>query len=82
LNYKGVILNGGYRMDFVIEEKLILELKAVGVLAPLHYAQLLTYLKLEPKPLGILVNFNVPVLKDGIGRVVAGDLFKADRPAD
>lgn len=82
LIYKGMSLNCGYRIDFVIEEKLILELKAMSALAPLHYAQLLTYLKLDGKPLGLLVNFNVPALKDGIRRVVFGELFKADRLTD
>lgn len=82
LIYKSISLNCGYRIDFVIEEKLILELKAVTVLAPLHYAQLLTYLKLEHQPLGLLVNFNLPALKDGVRRVVSGELFQADRPAD
>lgn len=81
LIYKGMNLNCGYRIDFAIEDKLILELKAVSVLAPLHYAQLLTYLKLERKSLGLLVNFNEPVLKDGVRRVVSGELFKVDRPA-
>ena len=80
LMYKGVSLNCGYRIDFVIEEKLILELKAVTALAPLYYAQLLTYLKLDRRPLGLLINFNVPVLKDGVRRVVSGELFRTDRP--
>ncbi|MDD2762502.1 MAG: GxxExxY protein [Opitutaceae bacterium] len=79
LLYKGVKLDCGYRLDFIVEGKLILELKAVSELLPIHHAQLLTYLKLEQRSLGLLINFNVPVLKDGIRRVVAGELFKGDR---
>ena len=80
LLYKGVKLDCGYRLDFIVEDQLILELKAVSELLPIHHAQLLTYLKLERRSLGLLVNFNVPVLKDGVRRVAAGDLFKHERP--
>jgi GxxExxY protein len=76
LAYKGVKMDCGYRVDFFIEDELILELKAVHELVPVHQAQLLTYLKLARRSLGLLINFNVPVLKDGIRRVVRGDLFK------
>ncbi len=76
VRYKEVRLDCGYRLDFVLENSLILELKAVTELHPIHSAQLLTYLKLDDKPLGLLINFNVPVLKDGIKRVVCGPLFK------
>ena len=76
LLYKGVKLNCGYRLDFLVEGELILELKAVNDLLPVHHAQVLTYLKLERRSLGLIVNFNVPMLKDGIRRIVAGDLFK------
>ena len=81
LLYKEVKLNCGYRLDFIVEGKLILELKTVSELLPIHHAQLLTYLKLEHRPLGLLINFNVPVLKEGIRRVVAGDLFKDEKPS-
>ena len=81
LIYKGVKLNCGYRLDFFVEDQLIIELKAVTELLPIHHAQLLTYLKLERRPLGLLINFNVPVLKDGVRRVAAGDLFKTEKPA-
>src|SRR4051794_40261723 len=64
LFYKGVALNCGYRLDFIIEGGLILELKAVVELLPVHHAQLLTYLKLEGLPIGLLINFNVTVLKN------------------
>jgi GxxExxY protein len=70
VHYKEVQLDCGYRLDLVIE------LKAVTELHPIHEAQLLTYLKLDRKSLGLLVNFNVPVLKQGVKRVACGDLFK------
>ncbi len=79
LLYKGIALNCGYRVDFLIEGKLILELKAVTDLLPIHHAQLLTYLKLQGHSLGLLVNFNTPVLKNGVRRVVAGELFKSEK---
>ena len=79
LLYKGVKLDCGYRLDLVIEGELLVELKTVAELLPIHHAQLLTYLKLQRQSLGLLVNFNVPVLKDGIRRVVAGDLFRDER---
>lgn len=81
LLYKGVKLDCGYRVDFVVAGELIIELKAVSELLPIHHAQLLTYLKLDHRSLGLLINFNVPVVKDGIRRVVAGELFKAEKPA-
>jgi len=70
LNYKGVKLDCGYRMDLVVEDLVIIELKTVERFHPIHDAQLLSYLKLYDKHLGLLVNFHVPVLKDGIKRVV------------
>jgi len=57
-------------MDLVVEKKLILELKAVEQLMPVHTAQILSYLKMSNSKLGLLINFNVPVLRDGIKRVV------------
>jgi len=76
LKYKGIKLDCGYRLDFLIEGELIVELKAVQEVLPIHLAQLLTYLKLNGKPLGLLINFDVPLLKDGIHRVVIGDTFR------
>jgi len=76
LDYKGVKLDCGYRLDFIIADELIVELKAIQEILPVHKAQLLTYLKLNQKPLGLLINFNVPLLKDGIERVVTGDTFR------
>ena len=68
--YKGIKLDCGYRMDIVVEDVIIVELKTVEKLLPIHEAQLLTYLKLYDRSLGLLMNFNVPVLKDGIKRIV------------
>jgi len=68
--YKGIRLDCGYRMDVVVEETVVVELKTVDKLLPIHDAQLLTYLKLYRRQLGLLLNFNVPVLKDGLKRIV------------
>jgi GxxExxY protein len=68
--YKGVRLDCGYRLDIVVEEKIVLELKSVEELTDLHKAQLLTYLRISAKKVGLLMNFNVPALKDGIVRLV------------
>ena len=70
VEYKGVRLDCGYRIDFVVENKVILELKAVEMILPVHEAQLLTYLKLTGCRVGLLINFNVPVLRHGIVRRV------------
>ncbi|WP_264320991.1 GxxExxY protein [Zarconia navalis] len=63
-------LDCGYRLDLLVEDLVIVELKAVESLQPIHSAQLLTYLKLKKLWLGLLINFNVPVLKQGIKRLV------------
>jgi GxxExxY protein len=76
--YKEVQLDCGYRLDFVIEDILILEIKTVNELQPIHEAQLLTYLKLDKKPLGLLINFNVSTLKQGVKRIACGELFKEE----
>jgi GxxExxY protein len=76
LMYKDVSLDCGYRLDFLVENELILELKSVQEILPVHKAQLLTYLKLNRKSLGLLINFHVPMLKDGIHRIVLGDTFR------
>ena len=70
IEYKGVKLDCGYRLDIVVADQLIVELKACESLQPVHEAQLLTYLKLTGIKVGLLINFNVPVLKDGIKRLV------------
>ncbi len=70
VKYKGIKLDCGYRLDFMVGDKVILELKAVERLLPIHDAQMLTYLKLTGCKLGILLNFNAMVMRDGIKRVV------------
>ncbi len=70
--YKQTELGEGYRIDLLVEDKLVVEIKAVESLIPLFEAQLLTYLRLSGKTLGLLINFNVPILKSGIRRVVNG----------
>lgn len=68
--YKGVMLDTSYRLDLVLESLVIAEIKAVEAFLPVHEAQLLTYLKLSGCKVGLLINFNVPLLKDGIKRLV------------
>ena len=68
--YKGLELECGYRLDFVVEDQLILEIKSVEELHPIHEAQLMTYLKLSKRKIGLLMNFNEVLLKDGIRRFV------------
>ena len=70
LIYKGHHLDVGYRLDLLVEDAVIVELKAVDQIAPIHHAQLITYLKLSGCSVGLLINFNVPLLKDGIVRLV------------
>ena len=70
LKYKGTPLGKAYVMDLLIEEVIILEIKSVEVMNPIFEAQLITYLKLADKRLGYLINFNVPLLKDGFRRLV------------
>jgi GxxExxY protein len=69
IEYKGTYLDFSYRMDMVIEEKLIIEIKSVERILPIHKAQLLTYLRLSGYPTGLLMNFNSVVFKNGIHRV-------------
>lgn len=70
INYDGIRLEVGYRIDLLVERQIIIEVKAVEQVHPVHKAQLITYLKLSGLQLGFLVNFNVPLIKDGIERVV------------
>jgi GxxExxY protein len=70
VEYKGIRLDCGYRIDVLVEGEVILELKAVDKLLPIHEAQLLTYLKLSGKRCGLLLNFNVLRMKEGIKRMV------------
>ncbi len=70
LSYKGVSLGEDFRLDLIVGDKVVVELKVVKELAPIHEAQLLTYMKLTHCNVGLLLNFNVPVLKQGIKRLV------------
>ena len=69
LTYKGAPIGEG-RIDLLVENRLIIELKAVDRLAPIHHAQVMSYLKASKKTLGLLINFNVEVLRDGIKRII------------
>jgi GxxExxY protein len=68
--YKEIVLDYGYRIDILVENKVLLELKSVEALAPVHEAQILTYMKFSEKKIGLLINFNVTVLKNGLKRFV------------
>ena len=70
LNYKGVNIGEGLRLDLLVENEVIVELKSVEDLKPIHYKQLLTYLKLTNKKMGLLINFNEESLTDGVKRVL------------
>lgn len=72
IQYKGEILDADFRIDIFVEDEIIIELKSVEVLLPVHKAQLLTYLKLADKKLGLLINFNVPKLIDVYHRMLNG----------
>jgi GxxExxY protein len=69
ISYHGVRIPTGFRADLIVSDLVIVEIKAVEALAPVHRKQLLTYLRLSGKRLGVLINFNVPLIKDGISRV-------------
>jgi GxxExxY protein len=68
--YKDVMLDCGYRIDLIVEDQVILEIKSTSSIAPLHEAHLLSYLKLSDCKVGLLINFNVKILKDGIRRMM------------
>ena len=70
--YKGLLFDTCYRMDMLVADKVIVEMKAVDIILPVHEAQLLSYLRLSGKKLGLLINFNTQILKSGIRRVVNG----------
>jgi GxxExxY protein len=70
INYKGIKFESAYRMDLVVEDAIVIEIKATEELLPIHAAQLLTYLKSSNKRAGLLINFNVPILKNGLKRIV------------
>jgi GxxExxY protein len=68
--YRAINLDCGYRLDLLVEEKVIIEIKAVDRLLPIHSAQLLSYLKLSGCKVGLLINFNVKILKNGLRRII------------
>jgi len=72
LDYKGMRLDCGYRLDFLVEDLVVVEIKAIDILLPIHQAQLLSYLKLGGWKLGLLINFHASLLREGIKRVVLG----------
>ena len=72
VSYKGVQLDCGYRLDVLVDKQIIVELKSCEHIEPIHKAQLLSYLRLSGLSLGLLLNFNVSVMKDGIVRILNG----------
>jgi len=81
--YDSIRINTGFRADLIVEDKVIVEVKSVEILAPVHKKQLLTYLRLADKRLGLLINFQVALIKDGITRIVNGleEDFHAKAPS-
>jgi GxxExxY protein len=69
VSYRGIQIESGLRLDLLVADEVVIELKSIDALLPIHEAQLLTYLKLTQKRVGILINFNVPLLKQGIKRI-------------
>ena len=82
LTYRGRHLRTVYELDLLVQDRVIVEIKAVSTLAPVHKAQLLTYLKLTERPVGLLINFNVPVLRAGVSRLVNPALVNRSADAD
>ena len=78
--YRGLVLDEGFRLDLLIDGQLVVELKSVEKLLPVHPKQLLTYLRLMNLPLGLLINFGAPLLKDGLKRVVNNHHNSASSP--
>lgn len=70
VEYDGIIFDEGFRADIIVNNKVIVELKSVETIAPVHKKQVLTYLRLADKRLGLLINFGAPLIKDGISRIV------------
>ncbi len=86
LIYRDLKLDCGYRLDFLVSKRVVVEIKSIETIAPIHETVMLTYLRLSEIPLGLLINFNVPVLKDGIRRYVwhykENDNAEAQSPAE
>ena len=80
LTYRGRAIDHAYRLDLIIDGRLLVELKAVDAIQPIHRVQVTTYLKLLKLPLGLLINFNVPLIRDGITRILNLDLRTPSLP--
>jgi GxxExxY protein len=78
VNYRGITV-AHFRLDLVVDNAIVVEIKAVKALEPIHQAQVITYLKLTGCPVGLLINFNVPLLRNGIRRLSRPDLYRHDR---
>ena len=74
IEYRGIKFEEGYRLDLIVEDTVIVEIKSVEELTKVHHKQLLTYLRMMDKPLGLLLNFNVHLMKEGISRIANGIL--------
>jgi GxxExxY protein len=72
IRYENIIFNEGFRADIIVNDSVIIEIKSITEFDPVHFKQLLTYIKLTDKKLGLLINFNKELLKDGIKRVING----------
>ncbi len=72
IEYRGIRFDEGYRLDIVVNDQVIVEMKSIEEISPVHKKQLLTYLRLTRRPLGLLLNFNVNLMKEGISRVANG----------
>jgi GxxExxY protein len=81
LIYKGRILGDPFRPDLIVADTVLVEVKAVSALAPVHTAQVITYLKLTGCPVGLLINFNTPLVTQGIRRVAHPDLYERKGPS-
>ena len=82
ITYKGIVLDASYRLDFVVEDMVIVEVKSVAALLPVHDAQLLTYLNLGGQPAGLLINFNVPRLVSGVKRLLNRNVLSSRRATE
>ena len=80
LSYRGHVIPNSYRLDLLVNDQLLIELKAIDAIQPIHRVQVTTYLRLLRLPLGLLINFNVPLIKDGITRVLNLDFREPSSP--
>ena len=80
LRYKGQAIGTDLRIDLIVDDRVVVELKAVEKLLPIHEAQILTYLRLTQKEIGLLINFNVPLLKDGVRRFLNHPALRVSVP--